>query len=247
MPTLALKRRQVMLAAASVVGGPSLAQPAAVRIGRADYVSPISDIEERVLGEAFQRIGARVQFVKLPLLRSLEMAASGQIDGDIGRITAVAQRHPSLVMVPTAICQVDVAIYGKGADFARSTREDIRRMKTGIVRGVFVLNKYSEGMQVTEAQNFDALTQMLDNRRIEAAMVAHIDTEVLLRGGGAPTLVRWPYLWASEPLHCLLHQSQAALVPRLDEALKKMAQEGRIRRHYQDELKRLGVTPLRPA
>lgn len=242
----ALQRRHLVLAtAAAALGCPALAQPQPIRIGRTDYVSPISEIEERVLGEAFKRLGQPVQFVKLPLLRLIEMANAGDIDGDIGRIPEVAQRFPNLLMLPTPICQVDVAVYGKARDFAERTRSDIMGLNTGIVRGVFVLSKHSKGMKVTEAQNFEAITQMLDSQRIEAAMVVFLDTEVLLQAPGAPSLVRWPYLWASEPLHCLLHKSHAALVPRLENVLAQMAKEGLIRRYYADELRRIGVTPLR--
>ncbi len=223
------------------------AQEQPVRIGRDDAPSPVSDIEERVLREAFKRIGVPVQFEGLPLLRLIEMANDGKIDGDSGRIAEIAKRFPNLVLVPTPICRVDVAVYGRAEDFAKRTRSEIARMNIGIARGVFVLAKYSQGMKVVEAQNTEAITNMLVARRIDAAMTVYFDTEVELRGKQNHGMVRWPWLWGSEPLHCLLNRRHFALVPKLDEALAAMAREGLIRRYYEEEQKKMGVVPLLPA
>lgn len=240
------RRRQALLAAALVPVAASLAQASTqvVRIGRTDYVSPLTDIEERVLGHAFDRIGVRCQFVPIPLLRLIEMANDGQIDADIGRIPEVADRFPNLIRLPTPICQSEVAVYGRTADFARRTRSEIAGMSIGIVRGVFVLSKHTQGMKVIEVQNFEAITNMMANQRIDAAVAIYLDTEVQLRNRQVAEMVRWPYLWASEPLHFLLHKSHAALVSPLEEALARMAREGLIQRYYAEGLKKIGVAPL---
>lgn len=243
--------RRSLIAAALAPPGWSAAQAQTpqqvVRIGRTDYVSPLSDIEERVLGEAFKRIGVRCAFVPIPLLRLIEMANDGQVDGDIGRIPEVADRYPNLIRVSTPICQTDVAVYGRTADFAKRSRSEIAAMNIGIVRGVFVLSKHTRGMNVIEVQNFEAIANMMANQRIDAAVAIYLDFEVQLQNGPMAEMVRWPYLWASEPLHFLLHKTHAPLVPRLDEALARMAKEGLIRRYYADGLKKLGIAPLLPA
>lgn len=245
-PLGAVTRRGLIAAALlAPPGWPAVqAQPQVVRIGRTDYVSPLSDIEERVLGDAFGRIGVRCTFVPIPLLRLIEMANDGQVDGDIGRIPEVADRYPNLIRVPTPICQTDVAVYGRTADFAKRTRSEIAAMNLGIVRGVFVLSKHTRGMKAIEVQNFEAITNMMANQRIDAAVAIYLDTEVQLQNRHVPEMVRWPYLWASEPLHFLLHKSHAALVPRLEEVLARMAQEGLIRRYYAEGLKKIGIAPL---
>lgn len=239
-------RRHALLAAALAPVAASLAQtaPQVVRIGRTDYVSPLTDIEERVLRHAFDRIGVRCEFVPIPLLRLIEMANDGQVDADIGRIPEIASRYPNLIRLSTPICQTDVAVYGRTADFARRTRSEIAGMSIGIVRGVFVLSKHTQGMKVIEVQNFEAITNMMLNQRIDAAVAIYLDTEVQVRDKRIAEMVRWPYLWASEPLHFLLHKSHAALVPKLEEALARMAKDGLIQRHYAEGLKKIGLAPL---
>lgn len=231
-----------MLAPVASALGQAPARP--VRIGRTDYVSPLSDIEERVLQHAFDRIGVRCAFVPIPLLRLIEMANDGQVDADIGRIPAVADRYPNLIRLSTPICQSDVAVYGRTADFAKRTRSEIAAMGIGIVRGVFVLSKHTQGMRVIEVQNFEAITNMMANQRIDAAVAIYLDTEVQLRDRQVAEMVRWPYLWASEPLHFLLHKSHAALVPKLEDALARMARDGLIQRYYAEGLKKIGLVPL---
>jgi len=233
------------LAAASLPGLGRAAAPA-LRIGRTDYTSVLTDIEERILREALNRISAACEFVRLPLLRLIEMANDGAVDADIGRIPEVARRFPNLLMVPTPTCQSEVAVYGATPEFATLTRSAIKGMRIGIVRGVFILEKYTQGMNLVVVQDFVALMNMLMERRIDAAIAIYLDTEVQLRGKAIPGLVRWPYLWAAEPLHCLVHKRHAELVPKLDAALARMTQAGLTRRYYLDGLQSIGAAPLRP-
>lgn len=222
-------------------------QPKVLRIGRTDYNSPLVDIEERVLNEALDRLGIACEFLRLPLLRLIEMANDGSVDADIGRIPEIAARFPNLVMVPTPICRSEVAVYGTAPDFDKRTRSEIMKMNVGIVRGVFILGKYSQGMKVIEVQNFEGITSMLANQRIEAALTIYLDTEMLVRSKQMPEMTRWPYLWAQEPLHFLLHRKHEALVPRLDAVLQQMARQGLIAQAYAERTQRLGIVPLRPA
>jgi len=240
-------RRRTLVAAALVVSAlPSLAQtrPPTIRIGRTDYSSILVDIEQRILDDAFKRIGGTCDFVRLPLLRLIEMANDGAVDADIGRIPEVAKRFPNLIMVPTPTCRSEVAVYGAMPDFAARTRSSIAGMRIGIVRGVFILEKYTQGMSLVVVQDFVALMNMLMERRIDAAVAIYLDTEIQLRKKAIPGLVRWPYFWAAEPLHCLVHKRHAELVPKLDAALAQMSKEGLNRRYYLEGLKSIGLEPL---
>ncbi|KQP38892.1 ABC transporter substrate-binding protein [Pseudorhodoferax sp. Leaf274] len=217
-----------------------------LRIGRADYRSPLSEIEELVLSHAFERLGIRHEFVRLPLLRLLEMANEGQLDGDIGRIRDVAERYANLRLVPTPICQADVAMYGRSPGFDKLSRADIASLRIGIVRGVFLLSKHTRAMNVVEAQNFESMAAMLAGGRIDAVAGIYLDMEVQIQSGNVPGLVRWPYPWASEPLHLLLHKRLAPLIPRLDATLQEMAASGLTKRYYGETLNRQQIPPLLP-
>ncbi|MDY0746535.1 transporter substrate-binding domain-containing protein [Paucibacter sp. R3-3] len=247
-PDADLRRRALVAAALAASALPSLAQTKSppIRIGRTDYTSILVDIEERILTEAFRRFGSTCDFVRLPLLRLIEMANDGAVDADIGRISEVAQRFPNLIMVPTPNCRTEVAVYGAMPDFATRTRSSIAGMRIGIVRGVFVLDKYTQGMNLVVVQDHFALTNMLMERRIDAAVAIYLDTEIQLRKKAIPGLVRWPYYWAAEPLHVLVHKRHAELVPKLDGALAQMTKEGLTKRYYLEGLKSIGLEPLLP-
>jgi len=243
-----LRRRALVAATLMASALPGLAQTKspAIRIGRTDYTSILTDIEERVLSGALKRIGVACDFVRLPLLRLIEMANDGAVDADIGRIPEVAKRFPNLIMVPTQTCKSEVAVYGAMPDFAARTRSAIKGMRIGIVRGVFILEKYTQGMNLVVVQDFAALMNMLMERRVDAAVAIYLDTEIQLRNKVIPGLVRWPYLWAAEPLHCLVHKRHAELVPKLDASLAQMTKEGLNRRYYLEGLKSIGIEPLLP-
>ncbi|CAN5914349.1 hypothetical protein BH11PSE8_BH11PSE8_19320 [soil metagenome] len=206
--------------------------------------TPLSDVSVMVVTEAFRRAQIGLTFRRLSLARQIELANSGEIDGDVHRIAMVADKYPNLVMVPTSTNRVDVAIYGSEPWLASITREGISKLSVVLQRGIFVLSKYNTSSNTAEAQTVAGALDMVLNRRVDVAMLPYTDVEVRTESPRASDLVRWPYLWASEPMYLLLNRRNAALVPRINEALLQMKQEGFIEAAYRDTLARHQIKTL---
>ncbi|CAN5914335.1 hypothetical protein BH11PSE8_BH11PSE8_19310 [soil metagenome] len=212
-------------------------------VGRQQDEAPLPDVSVAVVTEAFRRAGIGLALRRLTLPRSIEMANNGEIDGDLHRIALVVEKYPNLLAVPTPINRVDVAVYGAPATLAGKSRAEVSKLQVAIQRGIFVLEKYSRGMRVSDTFTTDSALEMLLNGHTDIVMLTYADAEIRLarRGIGAAAapytdIVRWPFLWASEPLYLVLHRRHAALVPRLDAALQEMQKEGVIERDYREIL-----------
>ena len=68
-------------AALALVVGSAAAQQV-LQIGRVEFPSPLSDIAEGVVKEAFKRSGLQPEFKRLPLSRSVAMAMAALIIGN---------------------------------------------------------------------------------------------------------------------------------------------------------------------
>ncbi len=225
-------------------GGACSAQT--VTIVRQDIETPLVNISEAVAREAFRRAGLTLVLRRASMAQSIELANAGEVDGELHRIADVVKQYPNLVVVPTPINTVDVGIYGAREDFARKSRAELRKETVVIQRGIFALQKATQGMAVTDTQTPSSAFDMLLNGRVDAAVLPVINTEYNLVDLGVKGIVRWPYLWASEPLHLLLHKRNANLVPRIEGALAAMQREGLIRRYYSDVLRARGIVELKP-
>jgi polar amino acid transport system substrate-binding protein len=237
-----LRRRGFVLA---TLASPALrAQPVVLRIGRFEHDSPLSLAQERVIGDAFSQLGLRWIPVRLPGRRIIEMANEGELDADLGRIADIAKRYTNLVLVPAPVARVDIAVYGLAPDFAERTRQEIASMHVGIEAGVFVLAKHTTGMRVTESQSAETVLNMVARKRVDAGVLVYPEAELQRLQGQVPGLVRWPALWASEPLHLLLHKRHEARVPAIHAVLAQMNRNGTAARHYQESLQQYKIAAL---
>ncbi len=238
---------------ASVVGllglvllAPVQAQQA-LRIGRTDFPSPLSDIVERVMTEALQRQGISAQYTRVPLPRSIAMANEGSLDGDLLRMADAAKQFTNLISVPTPVAMLHVALYSKDARLLNLPRSEMAKHRVGLTRGTLVLVKHSMGMDVTDTQTISGTFEMLQNDRFDMALAIHIDAELELAQGKFGGFARRAHYWASEPAYFQLNKKHHALVPVINSALQAMQAEGLIAKYYEEGLQKINVKPLKPA
>lgn len=233
-------------AALALVVGSAAAQQV-LQIGRVEFPSPLSDIAEGVVKEAFKRSGLQPEFKRLPLSRSVAMANEGSVDGELMRISDAVKNFPDLVPVPTPVVMSDVAIYSMDEKVAKLPRAEQRKRKVGLTRGTLILVKHSQGMDVTDTQSISTAFEMLANGRFDMTMMVFLDAELEIARRGLQNVHRRPHYWASEPLYFYLNKKHAALVPKINAALLDMQKEGVIKKIFRDKLDLLGIAPLLPA
>ena len=213
-------------------------------IGRQVEDSIVSDTSQRIVAEAFARAQIPVEFRRLPLARAVAAANDGETDGELHRIIEIAAKYPNLVVVPTSINRVDIAMYGASSSIATLTRAQVFNMSVAFPRGTLSLIKHSEGMQRTEATTRAGAIEMLVNGRVDLMLGSYVDIEPRVADGSLAGIHVWPHVWAREELYLMLNQRHSALVPRIDAALRRMKQDGTLERYYADGLRSLKIRPL---
>lgn len=213
-------------------------------IGRQDGDGIQVEVSVEVVREAFRLAGLNLAFRRLPLARLIEAANEGEVDGDLQRIGELPAEFSNLVRVPTPINRSEMAVYGVSPDLRTKSRADITRMRCAIQRSVFALVKHTQGMSVTGAQTTVPALEMVRNGHADVAILIRTDAEVRIRQAGMADVVRWPHLWAVEPLYLWLHRKNVAHVAKLNEALQQLQRQGFIDRAYADMLRRNSIPPM---
>lgn len=73
-------------------------------------LSPSVYIGRRLLQEIYTEAGLTVQFVELPLARSIHAAEAGLVDGELGRTPAVVKKTSSLMPLGTPLSMGIVSV-----------------------------------------------------------------------------------------------------------------------------------------
>jgi len=210
----------------------------------------MSRLFERILKEAYARIGYAAEFVEVPAERALVMANQGRVDGEAGRVPVIESRCPDLVRVPTPLYINRVVAFarGDGVPYVASW-DGLARYRVGAVLGYKFVGQMTANMNRTVVSDYGKLFNMLANGRIDVAVAEYLDVLPALRALDLKTIRLLQPPLAFNPMYHYLNVRHADLVPRIDRALRDMQREGRmlrIQRELESELGGMAVPPSHP-
>ncbi|MCP4107581.1 MAG: hypothetical protein GY749_18900 [Desulfobacteraceae bacterium] len=109
---------------------------------------PVADISEKILKEAYQKIGIRISVTAFPAERALRTSNSGLSDGEVNRIKGINEQYLSLVMVPVEINILEGVVFTIDVSFPVTGWESLRPYNIGIRIGIKFAEKGTVGMDV---------------------------------------------------------------------------------------------------
>ncbi len=182
---------------------------------------------DRILTEAYRRVGVPLKISHLPSKRALINANEGITDGEIMRIKEINKYYPNLLLIPVAFIWVDQVVLSKNISFKVDGCESLRPYKIGIRTGVVSLEECTKGMRVAKVTRIEQLIQMLDVGRIDILVTG---SKLFLLGeikkcGFSGMKVLTPNL-KRLPLYHFLHKKHRDFVPIITKVLKDMEKEG---------------------
>jgi len=192
-----------------------------------------SDISLIVLKQAYGKLGIDVEYVPLPGERALQTANSGEVDGEVFRITNVQRKYNNLIPVPTPINILEGVAFSKRSDLKVSDWHSLRHLKIGIQVGIKFAERGTRGMKPVMVDTNEQLFKMLDAGRVDVAIVA------LTNGLKTLSLLKLKSIHAISPsiqqypLYHYIHNKNVSLVPRLNAVLIDMKNSGEIK-HIRD-------------
>lgn len=189
---------------------------------------PVTTIVERVLREAYRRLGMNMVLNKVPGERSLFSVNHGQVDGELYRKLGMERDYPNLRIVPVPLMTYEIVIFTLGTNFVVSGWDSLRPFTIGFVKGIKVIEQNTIGMKLeptaTMRQAFLKMTLgrsdiVVANRSSGLAVLKEMklaDVKVL-----EPPLVTFPVFH-------YLHKKNEALVPKLTTVLQHMQKDKTI-------------------
>ncbi|MDO9630834.1 MAG: transporter substrate-binding domain-containing protein [Humidesulfovibrio sp.] len=201
-----------------------------------------SGFEDRIVAEAFRRIGVAVRLVLMPSERALQNANHGVDDGNFPRIEGLTALYPNLVMVPESMSTFPCAAFTRDPELKSVVWADLRGPQVAYVQGWKLVElNVAEAGKLQHARDQEALFALLDKGRARIVIAdLYTGLEIIRRKGYKNMRALLPPL-ADPPMYIYLHKRHADLVPRLAQALRQMRRDGTLER-----LTRAGLSGAKP-
>ncbi|RED49854.1 substrate-binding periplasmic protein [Aestuariispira insulae] len=191
--------------------------------------SSYATISERVMREAYGRMGITVEFSGLPAERALVVADSGRVDGELYRIKNVHLKYPNLIMLPVPIGIMEGIAITTDPGIELKNWDDLGHYSVCIRTGVKFAEAGTRHLQVQTVNSNELMFQMLGLERCDVIVLARLTSIALAqefsRRENKPVQY---HLLQTYPLFHYLHKKNAHLVPELTTVLEAMKSEGRI-------------------
>ncbi len=185
-------------------------------------------IGDRVLTEAFHRLGIKLKIVRLPSERALLNANDGIDDGNFARVSGLTALYPNLIQVPEPITRFEFVAVSKKLNFRTGGWHSLRPYNVGIITGWKILEKNITGTKsLTKVKNRHQLFNMMIADRVDLIVYDRYQALVLfdeLQTTENVKILEPPL--AIRDMYPYLHKKHKKLVPRLADAIRRMKSEG---------------------
>lgn len=209
---------------------PAVAKDVAIRISTS-YRNLLSTPEcsgmlDRIVTEAFRRIGVQAEIVFITPKRSLVAVNEGIMDGEINRIEGMEKTFPNLVRVPEANMQMHFVAFAK-RDILISDWNSLKGLKIGVVRGWKILERNVKDFPgVTCLTEISTLFRMLNQGRLDVVLYSKLTGYEELHKLGFVDIHHLAPALCSRDMFLYLHKSHKKLIAPVAEALREMKQDG---------------------
>ncbi len=198
---------------------------------------------DRIVKEAFQRIGIKTEIVFNPTGRSSEDVNEGFADVEINRIEGMEALYPNLIRVPEPNMVMNFVAFAK-QDFKIDGWESIKDLYIGIVKGWKILeDNTADFPNVTIVPTETELFTMLEKGRIDIALYCSLDGYEQLILLGLKDIHHLEPPLASRNMYLYLNKKHQELVEPVAQALRDMKEDGTYQKIVQETTGHLKLAP----
>jgi polar amino acid transport system substrate-binding protein len=221
-------KRRALLSLAAMAGLPAWAFDngrKAIDISTLVGADPAGDVAEKIMLEAYRRMGIALTVHRQPGERSLVSANSGEMDGELYRKVGMELVYPNLVIVPVPLQTYEIVVFSLGTRFTIAGWDSLRPYSLGFVRGVKIIEQNTTGMRIFPVQTIDQAFQMLSLGRIDVVIGNRRSALAAIKAMKLDGVQMLEPALAAFPVYHYLNKKNAALVPRLGNVLQQMRNE----------------------
>lgn len=202
---------------------------AATQLVLADIVDqlPSSLMAQRVLSQAYMQLGIEIKVLELPNSRTRILLENQELDGMVFRLAD--SDLFDLQKISTPITYEEFAVFTIHEKFKVDGYASLKPYLNGYLTGAKVLEDHLQAMRVETAPNQDSLFKKLAAGRTDTVIESRASACRLKKLKLSEIHMLEPALDKILGYHWLSARHQA-LIPRLNAVLKKMDQDGTIRK-----------------
>lgn len=189
----------------------------------------VHSLAKSLIEEAYKKLHITANFSWYPAQRSLEMANSGQTDGEVARIAGTEDVFTNLCRVPTPLFTFKAVAFSKNKALKIQEWADLKGLRIGIIRGIRYSEINTKDMSPYFAEDVTHLFRLLNSGYISVAIATERagNLELLNRfSESGITRVGSPLL--QMPVYHFLHRKHERLIPQINAILLQMKSNGEI-------------------
>lgn len=191
----------------------------------------------QISAEVFKRLDITLNYIRLPVLRSLIHANKGIDDGNIARIKGMEKKWPNLIRVPESIISWEFTGFSRGEDIKLNDWESLKNYTVGHVRGWQIYEKKAAGAKkIIKAKDARQLFDLLKTGRIDLALFERFQAPYWFNKiGYSANALSTPL--AVKPLYIYVHKKHKNLVPKMAKVISEIKQDGTYQKIFDRALK----------
>lgn len=207
----------------------SLKQTERAESGKVFKISTVHAIKnnpklEKLVRDAYEKIGYQVELVLLPSQRSLEENQSNpEIDAEFARARGAAQSLPQCLIVPVAIHHTKSVCFVKDKNLKIENLEDLKKYSVCTVRGFPVVE---EAMEIYSPQVVTTTVQamkMLNEGRVQVVVVIQTVGDFTLQELKLEGITITGPPVTEHKLYHFINKRHKSLIPDLAKALSELS------------------------
>lgn len=197
---------------------------------------------DRVMSEAFRRIGYKLETSRLPAERALINANRGIDDGDLARIGGLQKQYPNLIQVPESYLTIDLVLYTKNYPaFTVTGWDSVASHSLAIISGWKILErnfaKLGNRVETIKTDSPEQSFSLLQNDRVDFIAYSNWSGMGYIKAHNITNVKLLKPPLARPKFYVYLHKKHEKIVPQLAAAIKSMKADGTLQTLYDRLLK----------
>lgn len=179
-----------------------------------------------LMQKAYQQLGYQMKLVVMPLERSAYESNKGlMLDAELSRTAEAAAMLPNMVRVKVPIGHIRITAFSREPSIQIKNWQSLGIWQVDVLRGIYLAKINMQGQKYTEVNTIPQAIKRLLSGRADIAVLLGDETEWLLKQQayqGIYTIA--PDLAKTQIFH-YVHERHAALVPKLEAALRQLTMQ----------------------
>ncbi len=190
-------------------------------------------ILDKLLKEAFRRVGKQVIIQPIFSARGLNMANRGESDGEALRFQGIEHHFTNLIRVPEAVWELELTAFSQKMDMTPQGWSSLQPYRIGYLNGWHLIDQQIGDFKYIHKSGYlSSLVQMVERDRLDVLVHSRLITLFYLQQQGNTAIKPLIPPLMKLPAYLYLHKRHAPLVPDLTLALRAMKEDGTYQAIY---------------